>query len=65
MDNLPTMLDLNASQDNISHVEITIRKDGKVVWINADGFCVFRVCQLNGQVIIHDERTAQNAGQYG
>ena len=27
-------------------VQIMIRRDGKVVWVNVDGRCVFRACQI-------------------
>jgi len=27
-------------------VQVVIRRDGKVVWINVDGACVFRACQI-------------------
>ncbi len=27
-------------------VQVVIRGDGKVVWINVDGSCVFRACQI-------------------
>jgi len=27
-------------------VEISIRRDGKVVWVNVDGICLFRACQI-------------------
>jgi hypothetical protein len=27
-------------------VDITVREDGKVVWVNVDGICVLRICQI-------------------
>jgi len=36
-------------------VEISIREDGKVVWINVDGMCACRVCRI-GEIIIDDRR---------
>lgn len=27
-------------------VEISIKDDGTVIWINVDGICVLRVCQI-------------------
>lgn len=36
-------------------VEIQVRFDGKVVWINVDGICRFRACQIK-TVIIQDDR---------
>ena len=39
-------------------VEVRIRRDGKVVWLNVDGQCVFRVCRIK-QLVVNDERTEQ------
>jgi len=36
-------------------VEVKIRWDGKVLWINVDGICVCRVCRIN-KLILVDER---------
>lgn len=36
-------------------VEIKIRNDGKVVWINVDGICRLRACQIK-QLILEDDR---------
>lgn len=38
------------------HVEILIRQDGKVIWINVDGVCEFRACRIN-KLILNDKRT--------
>ena len=27
-------------------VEVSLREDGKVLWVNVDGRCVLRVCQI-------------------
>jgi hypothetical protein len=27
-------------------VQVVIRRDGKVVWVNVNGSCVFRACQI-------------------
>jgi hypothetical protein len=53
------MLDITAPLENINDIEITIRKDGKVVWINAEGYCLFRICQIPGRIIIKDERKGE------
>ncbi len=45
------MLDITAPD----YVEIVIKEDGKVVWINTGG-CVFRACRI-GQLVIEDRRT--------
>jgi len=37
------------------YVEIRIRSDGKVVWINVDGICRCRVCNVK-EIEIIDER---------
>ena len=39
-------------------VEIAIRHDGKVLWINVDGKCVLRVCQIKA-LILYDNRNAR------
>lgn len=36
-------------------VEVRIRHDGKVVWINIGGMCVFRACQID-KLYVEDER---------
>lgn len=37
------------------HVEIRIRQDGKVVWVNVDGICACRVYGLK-EVVVEDDR---------
>jgi len=37
------------------HVEIMIRDDGKTVWVNVDGECIFRASQVKN-VRINDKR---------
>ena len=37
------------------HVQIQIRSDGKVVWINVDGICVLRACRI-GRLKVNDDR---------
>jgi hypothetical protein len=46
------MIDITAPQD----VEVQIRGDGRVVWVNVDGICRFRACQI-GHVTVNDERS--------
>jgi hypothetical protein len=36
-------------------IEIEVRGDGKVLWVNM-GPCVFRVCRIRGKVEITDRR---------
>ncbi len=38
-------------------VEISIRDDGKVVWVNIDGVCQLRACRIENLVI--DDRRVQ------
>jgi predicted DNA-binding protein len=44
-------LDITAPQV----VEMSVRQDGKVVWVNVDGICRFRACQIE-QLILEDHR---------
>lgn len=37
-------------------VEIDIRSDGTVIWVNIDGICRLRVCRVT-QLILNDNRT--------
>jgi hypothetical protein len=45
-------LDITGADENI---EIEIRGDGKVLWVNM-GRCVFRVCCIRGGVEVIDHR---------
>lgn len=38
------------------HVEIAIKSDGKVIWINTQDGCVVRICKIRGKVTIKDSR---------
>ena len=42
-------LDITAPTD----VDITIREDGQVVWINVDGICVLRICRPKNPVVVN------------
>ena len=48
---------INGSLDMmfVDDVEIKVRRDGKVLWINAPT-CVLRICQIEGTINIIDER---------
>jgi hypothetical protein len=35
-------------------VQVVIRRDGKVVWINVNGQCLFRACQV-GRLDVDDQ----------
>jgi hypothetical protein len=37
------MIDITAPQGD---VEVIIKEDGKVIWINVEGVCEFRACQI-------------------
>jgi hypothetical protein len=37
-------------------VEITVRRDGKVLWVNTEDGCVLRIYKIKGDVVIKDER---------
>jgi hypothetical protein len=47
------MLDLENPQVG---VEVLVRYDGKVLWVNVDGRCVLRICQIAFPVDMIDER---------
>jgi hypothetical protein len=38
----PDMLDIAGAK----LVEVEVSKDGKVIWINVDGICRLRICQI-------------------
>lgn len=39
-------------------VELQVREDGRVIWVNVDGVCRLRICRIREEVIIKDERNA-------
>lgn len=45
------MLDITGADE----VEILIRNDGKVIWININSVCVFRACKIKN-LILNDRR---------
>jgi len=55
----PTPEQLIEAQTDITEpqsVEIQIRDDGKVIWVNVDGICVLRACRItNLQVMDYRE----------
>jgi len=40
-------------------IDIKIRKDGRVLWINAPD-CILRICRIAGTITIIDERQAND-----
>jgi hypothetical protein len=51
-----TVLDITAP----THVEISIRSDGTVIWVNIDGLCRFRVCRIKN-LVLDDNRTVKES----
>jgi hypothetical protein len=49
------MLDITAPEI----VEVQIRSDGSVLWVNIDGICRLRACNI-GNMLVNDERTGQD-----
>ena len=47
------VLDLTAP---IEGVQVQVREDGKVLWVNVDGVCRLRVCRIP-ELEIEDRRT--------
>jgi hypothetical protein len=45
------MMDLTAP----GKLEVTIRRDGKVIWINSKAGCLFRACQCES-ILLYDQR---------
>lgn len=45
-------------------VEVDIRADGQVLWVNADGLCVLRI-QYIGQLVVNDAREFVEEPTYG
>lgn len=37
-------------------VEVEIRADGKVLWVNVEGKCVLRICRIESDITIKDKR---------
>jgi len=50
------MLDITGANT----VELQVRGDGKVVWVNVDGVCALRICRID-EVIVNDERLESEA----
>ena len=43
-------------------VELVIRDDGKVVWVNVNGICCLRVCKVE-RVVLDDRRVEEDADE--
>lgn len=48
--------------ENASEVEIVIRGDGKVLWLNAPG-CIVRICRIKGKIKVVDNRKRARYGK--
>lgn len=46
-----TMKDITGAQI----VEITVRDDARVLWINVDGKCALRICHITGPVTFQQQ----------
>lgn len=55
MTDLPETVDVTAPRD----VEIRIREDGRVIWINIDGLCRLRACQISKLTLCDDRQPKQ------
>jgi hypothetical protein len=42
-------------------VQVVVREDGKTIWVNVDGVCKFRACQI-GKLIVDDQRKKKRSG---
>lgn len=49
------VLDITCSAAT-QEVEVSIKKDGKVLWVNIDGICRLRVCRIP-YLVIKDDRS--------
>jgi hypothetical protein len=53
------MIDITAPDKS---VEVSIRKDGTVIWVNVDGVCKLRICQIP-HLVIDDRRKGKLEGE--
>jgi hypothetical protein len=42
------------------HIEVILRHDHKVLWINEGGRCLLRICNIGGKIIIQDDREGES-----
>jgi Lon protease-like protein len=52
---MTSVIDMMVDVSEPRIVEIQIRSDGKVVWVNVDGICRFRACKVK-KLEVQDER---------
>jgi len=41
------------------HVEVLVKEDGKVLWVNVNGMCALRICKIDS-LIVKDNREKKN-----
>lgn len=46
-----------------SHLELTIDERGKTLWVNVDGICLLRACQI-GELVLVDNRPPMSESHY-
>jgi len=44
-------------------LEIVIRRDGKVIWLNDAKGCLVRICRIKGHITIRDDRQYKKVGR--
>jgi hypothetical protein len=57
--NMPVLTELTEAFVDITRpreVEVRIREDRRVVWVNVDGICVLRVCQIPDLEVCDESR---------
>ena len=47
---------LDVTGPTTGEVEVSIREDGRVLWVNVGGVCLLRICRIVGEVQIDDRR---------
>lgn len=52
---VPVIIDKMLDITRPDEVAVLIREDGKVVWINVNGQCMFRACRI-GKLTLVDHR---------
>lgn len=55
MNEKSTMKDITGAEE----VQIVIRNDSKVIWVNTEKGCVFRICQIK-KLEVDDRRKIKN-----
>ncbi len=46
-------------------VEVAIRGDGGVLWVNVDGVCVLRICRIKTSIDVCDARESKTSTTTG